>query len=212
MKRIVILVVIVSLLLSFILTGCSENGTTATGLTDEEVSTIAMASLGSVMLPMMFASEEPPPDATYDGTGIFDGTIISGTLTVSDSGATFTFASCAMDVDEPPDGVADMTLGGGFSVAFDGTEMVFTYDDFNVVGTIPDTASTINIVVTGTFTITETEFTVDITISGIIDDPCAVVMVLPVPEGGGGPTEVTSATFDGVDYTEEVNAALAEFQ
>lgn len=188
MKRMLILVVIVSLLLSFILTGCSENGGTATQLTDEEVVTIAMASLGTTMVSTMFAIPEEGQPQTGDGeygAGAFDNAIVSGTLTVSGVGTIYTFENCEVDVDDAEAG-AEITLNGAFSLGGDMEEgMVLTYDDFNLSGTIPGLATSINIVVTGTLTMTETELTVEITISGITDDPCDVVLVMPMSEGGG---------------------------
>ena len=204
MKRMLILVVTISLLFSFMFMGCSEDKGAAR-LTDEEVSTIAMASLGSCMVPMMFTDPENPlSDGFYDADSL-EVDIISGSLTVSNSGTTFAFTDCEIATGE----TETITLGGGFSIEVGESGMIITYNDFNLSGTAPGITTSINIIVTGTLTMTETEFSVDITISGITDNPCAVVIVLSM--GVEGPEEITSATINGVDYTEEFTTALASF-
>ena len=182
MKRVLISVVIVSLLFSFMFMGCSEDKGAAR-LTDEEVSAIAMASFISGKLTMEFAMD-PPPDDTYDGSGILSDMIVSGTLIVDGGGTTFTFANCGLDFDEDTD--ADLTLNGGFSIGGDLATMIVTYSDFSMTGTVPGTTTSINVIVTGTLTMTETEINVEITISGITDNPCTVVIAVSIPEGLDG--------------------------
>lgn len=207
MKRMLIFVAIVSLLFSFLFTGC--DGDSKTGLTDDEVSKIAMSSIGSGALAVMI-QEASLTDAVYgpgQPGGDLGGVIVSGTLTVASVGATttYTFTACELDMDEPPDGDADVTLGGAFSYT-EGATSTITLIDFNIIGAMPGTASVLNVIVNGTHTETATAWNSNITVSGITAQACTVIIVMTAI--AGDPEEVTSATINGVDYTDEFNAAL----
>ncbi len=212
MKRMMILAVVASLMFSFLFTGCEEDGA-ATGLTDDEVSKIAMASVGSIYIATLFNPEGVFPEDGDYGIGTFSGVILSGNLNVTTVNATttlLTFTACELDLDGDAGG--DITLGGEVSVEFDATDIT-TYDAFNVIGAMPGTDTVINVIVAGTTTITATTGTVDITLSGITAQACAVVIVMTVVDNY--PVGVALATIDGVDYTDEFNTAfntaLAEF-
>lgn len=206
MKRMLILIVVVSLVFSFLFAGCDENGaaTAATAATDDELTTLIMASLVSSMLPMMFAFEDPALAGDY-GPGDLDGMIVSGSLNVT--AGTFTFTDCALDVDDTAG--ADLILNEGFSLVV-AAEMTITNNDFNLIGIMPGSSTVIDVTVTEAFTITAETYTLEITMSGLTDPACNVVVVLPLPLDPGPPTEVTSATIDGVDYAAEFQTVLTE--
>lgn len=193
-------------LLGFVLifTGCDSNGSE---LSEEDVSTIALASMGTSLLGMMFIGES---DGTYDSTSPnWIGEILSGSFEVSGSGTVVTLSACGFDMDETV-GV-DFTLNGEISYAVPSQdEITITYTGFSLTGIMPGTTDELSMTASGTFSMTSTGATVNITITGLTDDPCVVVIVMP-QIGESGPTEITSATINGVDYTAEFNTALEEF-
>jgi hypothetical protein len=197
MKKPLILMVIVFLTFSFLFTGCEEDPAT-TGLTDEEVMMIAMGSVGSCVLPI-WIMDVYPDDGPYTNGGM----IVGGSLEVSEDGTIYTFDACEIDMDGAG-GAADVTLDGVFHVEVNGATTI-TFTDFYVTITPPDTTD-INIILAATLTITATEFNANITLSGITAAPCTVVVEMTM--AGGYPVEVTLATINGVDYTDEFNDAL----
>jgi hypothetical protein len=211
MKRMLIFLAIVSLMFSFLFTGCEEDS--KKGLTDDEVSKIAMSSLGSGALTLMIIMAGLSDDVYGPGEtgGDLGGQIVSGTLTVATVDPTttnYTFTACELDMDEPLDGDGDVTLGGAFSVTIGATSATITLTDFNIIGVMPGTTSVLNVIVNGTHTVTTTAWNANLTVSGITAQACTVVIVMTAV--GGEPEEITSATINGVDYTDQFIAALNE--
>ncbi len=228
MKRMLILMVAVCILFSFLFTGCEEDPA-AGAATGDELTTLIMASMASSMIPMGFAMN-PPPAGTYNGPAL-NGMIVTGQLIVAGGVAstTFTFNECALDVDEPVDNVADLTLGGAFLkevVAGPPMEITITYSDLALTGTIPGSVDPISIIVAGTFVMVFTIYDgalddiaqtrdVDITISGITAAPAVIIIqieeIVTVIDDPNTPnvdeeeteSELISATIGGVDYTAE---------
>ena len=205
MKKIMILLVIVSILFSFMLTGCADESAAAA----LDVDTIGLASLGSVMLPLILVMGET--NGTYgpgQANGDLNGMIVSGLLVISGTNPdyVYTFTACGIDVDEPLDGTVDMTLGGALSMAVPGN-MVLTYSDFSISGTMPS-GDAISVITNGSLTIGQVEFTASLTLSGLDATDYTIVVVLS--HNNFDPTGVTTATINGVDYTNEFATVLAD--
>lgn len=207
MKKSLIFTIVILLTFSFLFTGCEEDA--ATGLTDDDVSKIAMSSMSSGYIPSMLIEEVGLGNGEY-GPGEVDGDIggmiVSGTLTVLDG--TYTFDACALDLDTPPVGGVDVTLGGAFSVEVVGSTTIITLTALNLTGIMPGTTTVISVIVSGTHTVTSDTWSSSLTLSGITAEPCDIVIEMTMD--AGEPEEVTSATINGVDYTAEFNTALAE--
>jgi len=216
-----ILVMVVCLLFLFLFTGCDEDGTTS--VTDDELTTLIMASLGSGFIPMMVMMAYPD-NGTYDVDTVGDDMIVSGQLVVLNG--VYTFTSCALDFDNPADGVAEMTIGGELAAVTVGAVTTITYTDFTLTGTMPGTVDPISITVAGAFVMemisgvivvgeTAATFDVDITISGITASPADIIIAIEeIATVEGEPPaeteqELISATIDGEDYTAEFAEILA---
>lgn len=204
MRKKVGLLILAVLVFSLLFTGCPED---PVELTAAEVESIAMASLGGGYMSTMFL-EAYMAELMSAGAGV---TIVESLAsgidaTVSGTTMTITFTTAGIDVDDPQDGVTDMTINGVLSIATVGETMVFTYTNLSITGVIPGTTEELSATITGTVTMSATAFSVDVTISGIVDAAVEVVIEMAIVDEE--PSGVTSATIDGTDYTTEFNTAF----
>ncbi len=182
------------LMFSFVFTSCEEEGSSA--LSDEDVSDIAEATLGmGYMSNMIYGfydlSDADTMEAMFDGL----------TITETSSSVTFDFSGVEMDVDE--DGTADLTMTGSFTVAVSGDTLTITFSSLGA------TDSEISASISGTMTMTTSNYAVDITITGITSS--AVTIIVDADVVDGIPSSINSATINGTDYTAEFQAALEDF-
>jgi len=196
MKRKFVLVLVVSMMLSLLYTSCSEDPATtetesATGtvLTDTDIADVALATINAGYFPSMINGFA---DGMYDKNN--DNNILSGNLTVTNDGTTFTFNACAIDYPS-----YDITFGGEYSVVRVDPSTI-TLTDFNMNFANPETGTVINTIASGVHIFTnDGTWSGNITLSGITNKPCIVLIEMTM--NGGVPEVVTNATIDGVDYT-----------
>ncbi len=131
------------------------------------------------------------------GVGAIDGMILSGTLTVT-AGPTYTFYEFVVDI-------GDFKLGGAYSVEEVGDDTTYTFTSMTM-GSASNEGPIISVTGTNISTVDGTNGSM--TISGLTAAPCDLEVVVPL---GFPPTEVTSATIGGVDYTAKFAGIFAQY-
>ncbi|MBN2442752.1 MAG: hypothetical protein JXJ04_15455 [Spirochaetales bacterium] len=178
--------------------GCPEEGEYEPS--DSEVETIIMATLGTGFITTEVILADYIDDGAFDIPGI--------TATVSGDTVTFTFTDCELDLDDI-EGV-DLTLNGAMSLSMSGDTMTITYDDLNIQGIMPGTDYSIDITISGSLemidSVTSMSFVLELTMSGVTDDPVDIVLEMIMPDEDS-PT-IETATINGYDYADEFMTIL----
>ena len=165
---------------------------------DETALDIAEASMGAGALSSMFYEN-------YD-QGMYE-TFPPIGLDIDDSGPEiiFVFTDFEYNTEEFSDDY--ITIDGTFTVESEGiSSILITFTNFSLEHPSENLSATIN----GTLNISETAFSGNLVVSGVKASPVTVIIELTGTDWSA--TNVTSATIDGVDYTEEFQSVLDDME